>query len=103
MIWKLSLTTVMVVGFTAGAALADSVTLNSFPLNGTIGGDGGNHTITIDGVTCRLRNSTLGPTRGCNYIITGGIKAEGRGLMDVSPKPGEEDHCSLSCEAPPTN
>jgi hypothetical protein len=103
MIGKFRLTAVVIVGLMAGAARADSITLNGFPLNGSTGGDGGSHTISIDGVTCRLRNSTQGPRQGCNYVITGGIEAEGRGEMNVSPKPGEENRCSLTCEEPATD
>jgi len=94
---KLYLTAVMVVGLMAGTAHADSITMNSFPLNGTIGGAGGSHTITIDGVTCTVRNSTQGPSQGCNYVITGGVNAQGSGTMNATPNSSGQNQCSMAC------
>jgi hypothetical protein len=96
MIGKLYLAAVMAVGLMAGTAHADSITMNGFPLNGTIGGPGGTHTITIDGVTCTVKNSTQGPNTGCNYTITGGVNGQGSGTINVTPQqaPGV---CSVAC------
>jgi hypothetical protein len=92
----LSVPAMIIIGLMASAAHADSLTLESFPLNGTIGGTGGDHTIVIDGVACKVKNSTRAPSQGCNYIITGGVEAEGRGRIEPKPKPGE-NQCSMTC------
>lgn len=90
----LCLASVSLIGLLATPALADSFTMSSFPVAGTIGGPGGDHTVVIDGVTCKLKNSTQGPPAGCNYTLSGGISAMGQGTIDV--KTGNAG-CSTSC------
>ena len=92
---RLVVATVAVLGFFATPAFADSITTSSFPLAGSIGGHGGYHTIVIDGVSCKLKNSTQGPSAGCNYTLSGGVSAMGQGKIDV--KTGNQS-CSTSCQ-----
>jgi hypothetical protein len=88
-------TATAVFGLLATPALADSITTSSFPLAGTIGGPGGYHTVVIDGVSCRLKNSTRGPNQGCNYTLTGGVSGQGQGTINVQTN---DQGCSRSCE-----
>lgn len=58
------------------AAHADSLRVE-LGLNGSYGGNGGYHVIVIDGMVCRLKNSTFGnipggQPQGCNYKLTHG-------------------------------
>lgn len=92
---RLSVAAIVFAGLLATPAFADSITTQSFPLNGSIGGPGGSHTVVIDGVSCKLKNSTQGPNAGCNYTLSGGITAEGKGTIDV--KTGNQG-CSTSCQ-----
>lgn len=69
--------------------------MQSVPLAGTIGGPGGSHTIVIDGVSCKVKNSTQGPPAGCNDPLSGGVSAQGQGKIDV--KTGNQG-CSMSCQ-----
>lgn len=60
----------------SGAAAADSVRVE-LGLNGSYGGNGGYHVIVIDGMVCRLKNSTFGnipggQPQGCNYRLSHG-------------------------------
>ena len=91
----LALATVAVIGLLASPAFADSITTQSFPLNGSIGGNGGSHTVVIDGVSCKLKNSTQGPNQGCNYTLSGGVTAEGKGTINVQTN---DQGCSRSCQ-----
>jgi hypothetical protein len=92
---NLLLAGVGVFGLLATPAFADSFTMSSFPVAGTIGGPGGSHTVVIDGVSCKLKNSTQGPNAGCNYTLSGGVSAMGQGKIDV--KTGNQG-CSTSCQ-----
>lgn len=65
-------------GLLAPQALADSVRVQ-LGLNGSYGGNGGYHVIVIDGMVCRLKNSTFGnipggQPQGCNYKISEGLR-----------------------------
>ena len=90
----LCLAAVSLVGLLATPALANSFTMSSFPVAGTIGGPGGYHTVVIDGVSCKLKNSTQGPNAGCNYTLSGGVSAMGVGTIDA--KTGNAG-CSTAC------
>jgi microcompartment protein CcmL/EutN len=89
-----TLAAVAVFGLMAGVARADSIVSPAgVGLNGTIGGNGGYHTITIDGVSCTFRNSTQGgPSSGCNYTLTGGVDAFGKGSLKLG------GNCAASCQ-----
>lgn len=73
---------IALVSLTCGYAYADSI--DAVALNGSIGGPGGSHTLAIDGVKCTLKNSTSGPPQGCNYTLSGGIDAEGKGSLKAT-------------------
>jgi len=92
---KLSAAAVALFGLMAGSARADSINGASIALNGNIGGNGGFHTVVVDGVTCKLKNSTRGPNEGCNYNLSGGVGEEGKGHITVSTPNGG---CSTACE-----
>lgn len=83
----------MVVGFAMAPAHADSIA--GVQINGKIGGQGGVHTIVIDGVTCKVKNSTFGQSQGCNYSLSGGISDEGKG--SITPHTSNAG-CSTSCQ-----
>ena len=76
-------------------AFADSINVPGIGMAGTIGGTGGYHTLVLDGVSCKLKNSTQGPNAGCNYTITGEITAMGKGQFTV--KTGNQG-CSTQCQ-----
>ncbi len=76
-----------------GPAYADSI--DAVQINGSIGGQGGYHTLVIDGVTCKLKNSTFGQSQGCNYTLSGGIDAEGKGSVKASTG---NSGCSATCD-----
>jgi len=80
-------------GLMAGAAHADSI--NGIQINGAIGGQGGSHTVVVDGVTCKLKNSTFGQPQGCNYSLGGGISAQGQGKITSTTS---NQGCSPTCE-----
>ena len=91
----LSATAVVLIGLMTGSAFADSI--DSLQINGSIGGNGGFHTVVVDGVQCRLKNSTQGAGQGagCNYTLTGGIGGQGQGNIAVhTNNPG----CSTACQ-----
>lgn len=90
---KLTLAITVVAGLTAVPAYADSIA--GVQINGKIGGMNGAHTIVIDGVTCKVKNSTFGQPQGCNYTLSGGIEAEGKG--SITPHTGNKG-CSMKCE-----
>jgi len=79
----------------AGAAHADSI--DAIQINGAIGGAGGYHTVVVDGVTCKLKNSTMGGGQGagCNYTLSGGISGQGQGSIKASTG---NAGCSMSCQ-----
>ncbi|EJW11378.1 hypothetical protein A33M_3212 [Rhodovulum sp. PH10] len=84
-------------GLATTAAYADSISASSIGLNGHIGGTGGSHTIVIDGVSCKLKNSTTGAGggKGCNYTLSGGVDAEGKGSIKSTTS---NQGCSQNCE-----
>ena len=90
---KLSVAIAVAVGMMTVPAYADSIA--GVQINGMIGGPGGSHTIVIDGVTCKVKNSTFGQPQGCNYTLSGGIDAEGKGA--ITPHTGNQG-CSNKCE-----
>jgi len=90
---KLSLAIIFAGGLIAAPAYADSI--DAVQINGSIGGSGGSHTLTIDGVTCKLKNSTFGQSQGCNYTLSGGITAEGKGTLKATTN---NAGCSATCQ-----
>jgi hypothetical protein len=76
----------------SGYAYADSI--DGVQINGAIGGAGGSHTVVIDGVSCKLKNSTFGQSQGCNYTLSGGIDAEGKGSIKATTG---NSGCSAVC------
>lgn len=90
---KLSLAIIFAVGLMAAPAYADSI--DGVQINGSIGGPGGSHTLIIDGVTCKLKNSTFGQSQGCNYTLSGGISAEGKGNVKATTS---NTGCSATCQ-----
>ena len=80
-------------GLMASAAHADSI--NGIQINGSIGGQGGSHTVVVDGVTCKLKNSTFGQPQGCNYSLGGGISGQGQGKITSTTS---NQGCSPTCE-----
>ena len=90
---KVSLAIVFAVGLMAVSAYADSI--DGVQINGSIGGNGGFHTLVIDGVTCKLKNSTFGQPQGCNYTLSGGISAEGKGDVKATTS---NAGCSATCQ-----
>ena len=90
---KVSLAIVFAVGLMAVPAYADSI--DGVQINGSIGGNGGSHTLVIDGVTCKLKNSTFGQPQGCNYTLSGGISAEGKGDVKATTS---NAGCSATCQ-----
>ena len=90
---KVSLAIVFAVGLMAVPAYADSI--DGVQINGSIGGNGGSHTLIIDGVTCKLKNSTFGQPQGCNYTLSGGISAEGKGDVKATTS---NAGCSATCQ-----
>jgi hypothetical protein len=97
--WEVSMlkltTTAFALLLLSGAAYADSINSAAVGLNGNIGGPGGSHTLSIDGVTCTLKNSTQGPSDGCNYAISGEIDAQGKGTLKATPG---NPMCTSSCK-----
>lgn len=89
----LSLLAMSLLGVMAGTAKADSLKIADMPLAGNYGGSGGFHTINIDGKTCRLKNSTFGQPRGCNYEVRAGTGGDEK-LYSKTNDAG----CSPDCE-----
>jgi hypothetical protein len=90
---KLSLALIVAIGSIAAPAYADSI--DAIQINGAIGGQGGSHTVVIDGVTCKLKNSTFGQSQGCNYTLSGGIDAQGKGNVKATTS---NQGCSATCQ-----
>ena len=90
---KLSGAIIVAAGLMAVPAYADSI--DAVQINGSIGGQGGSHTVIIDGVTCKLKNSTFGQSQGCNYTLSGGITAEGKGNVKATTS---NAGCSATCQ-----
>jgi len=91
-VFTVSAAVAIVVAFAAAPSYADSIA--GVQINGKIGGPGGVHTIVIDGVTCKVKNSTFGQPKGCNYTLSGGIGGEGKGT--ITPHTSNQG-CSNSC------
>jgi hypothetical protein len=84
---------ILAVGLMTAPAFADSIA--GVQIAGAIGGPGGVHTVVIDGVTCKLKNSTFGQPQGCNYQLSGGISGQGQGKITPSTS---NAGCSMSCQ-----
>ena len=86
-------------GMLCGSAFADTIAINQASIAGAAGA-GGFHTVSIDGVSCRVKNSQSvpGASAGCNYTLTlSGIDAMGKGgTWTVTPQ--QQNGCSTSCE-----
>lgn len=84
--------------FISGSAFADTIAVSSIPIAGTAG-QGGMHVVTVDGLSCKVKNSaTTGAQQGCNYNISlSGINAWGQGgTWTVVPQ--QNNGCSTKCE-----
>ena len=105
---RLSLVTASVVGLLTTPAFADAIGITIFNLPSDIGtdcttgkGTGRCHEVTIDGVTCRLKNGTNIPPY-CNYQITYGAAgswADPNGYYEFYTH-DSNSQCSMVCENP---
>ena len=96
----LAATALVAVAFAAAPVLADTIAVGSIPIAGTAGDPTNMHVVTIDGATCKVKNSVAAgyPSQGCNYNISlSGIDSWGKGgTWTVTPQ--QQNNCSTKCE-----